>query len=413
MRQSEDAMAKASTRSYGYRWVILAAFMFIAAMTQALWITFAPITTDAIAYYGTSDIGIGMLSMVFMIVYIVLVLPCAWLIDTWGFRRAVSLGAIITAVFAMTRGLFADSFGLVFASQVGIAIGQPLVMGSITKIAARWFPKEERATASGLGTLSMYLGILASMIATPLLVGRLGMKGMLLADGVAASLAAVLFIVTAREHPPTPAGVKGEDDRVLMLDGLKAMMRQKDFLLLLAIFFIGLGVFNGVTTWIEAIVAPRGFTAEQAGLAGGMMLVGGIIGAVAIPILSDSLRRRKPFVILALVGLLPGLLGLAFAGTYWLLLASSFVFGFFLLSAGPIGFQYGAEITLPAPEGTSNSLLIVMGQISGIVVIYAMDAAKAPDGSMTVSLLGLAALVVASVVMSLFLRESPILGRKA
>ena len=116
------------------------------------------------------------------------------------------------------------------------------------------------------------------------------------------------------------------------------------------------------------------------------MLIGGIVGAVIIPLISDSRRRRKPFVLLALAGLLPGLAGLTFAASYWLLLVSSFVFGFFLLSAGPIGFQYGAEMTLPAPEGTSNSMLVVMGQVSGILFIIAMDALKAPDGSMTVSL---------------------------
>ena len=185
-------------------------------------------------------------------------------------------------------------------------------------------------------------------------------------------------------------------------------MKQKDFILLLIIFFVGLGMFNGVTTWIEEIIAPRGFTGAQAGTAGGLMLIGGIIGAVVIPLVSDSRRRRKPFVLLALAGLLPGLAGLAFARSYGLLLASAFVFGLFLLSAGPIGFQYGAELTLPAPEGTSNSMLVVMGQVSGILFIFAMDAFKAADGSMTASLAILFGLTVVSFVLGLFLKESPI-----
>jgi hypothetical protein len=116
-------------------------------------------------------------------------------------------------------------------------------------------------------------------------------------------------------------------------------------------------------------------------------------------------------VILALAGLIPGLVGLTFAASWWLLLASAFTFGMFLLSAGPIGFQYGAEITLPAPEGTSNTLLIVMGQISGIVFIFGMDAFKAPSGSMSGSLLGLTGLTILALVLSLFLKESPIRGR--
>jgi len=395
-------------RTYGYRWAILGVFMFITALNQALWITFAPITSDAMKFYATSDIAIGLLSMVFMVVYILLFLPSAWLIDTWGFRKAVSLGAILTAVFALTRGIFADNYALVFVSQVGIAVGQPLILGAITKLGARWFLSDERATATGLGTLAIYLGILASLILTPLLMGSYGMKGMLLISGALSCVAAVLFILVAREHPPTPPGPAGHDVRTLMFDGLKSMLRQKDFILLLVIFFIGLGMFNGITTWIEEIVGPRGFSTAQAGLAGGLMLIGGVVGAVVIPLVSDSTRRRKPFIILALVGLIPGLVGLTFATAWWLLAVSAFLFGLFLLSAGPIGFQYGAEITLPAPEGTSNSMLIVMGQVSGIVFIFAMDALKAPSGSMTNSLVTLIALTLAAVCLALFLKESPI-----
>jgi MFS family permease len=349
--------------------------------------------------------------MVFMAVYILLFLPAAWLIDTWGFRGAVSLGAALTAFFGITRGLFADNFTLVFVSQIGIALGQPLILGAITKIAARWFRKDERATAAGLGTLAMYLGILVSLIVTPLLLGTHGMKTMLIVEGAVAVAAAVIFIIVAREHPPTSAGAAGDDERSLMFDGLKSMLKQKDFLILMVIFFIGLGMFNGITTWIEEITGPRGFTTTQAGIAGGLMLVGGIVGAFILPLISDTARRRKPFIILALAGLLPGLVGLTFAGTYWLLLASSFLFGFFLLSAGPIGFQYGAEITLPAPEGTSNTLLLVMGQFSGIIFIFGMDAFKSPSGSMAVSLMVILALTVASVILSLFLKESPIHGK--
>lgn len=155
-------------RTYGYRWAILAVFMFVTALNQGLWITFAPITSDAMKFYATSDIAIGLLSMIFMVVYILLFLPSAWLIDTWGFRKSVFLGAVLTAVFAMTRGIFADNFALVFVSQVGIAIGQPLILGAITKLGARWFLLDERATAAGLGTLAIYVGILASLILTPL-----------------------------------------------------------------------------------------------------------------------------------------------------------------------------------------------------------------------------------------------------
>jgi FLVCR family MFS transporter 7 len=196
------------------------------------------ISGPAASFYGKSDFMIGLLSMVFMIVYIVLAIPAAWAIDTWGFKAAAGLGAVLSAGFALMRGLFPSSYTVVLVAQIGIAIGQPLVIGAITKVAVRWFPVRERATASGLGTLALYVGPLAAMLLSPYLFLRSGMKGMLLIYGAAMAAAAVLFLAVAREHPPTPAG---KDERVLMFDGLKSMLRQRDFLLLLDIF-IGLPV---------------------------------------------------------------------------------------------------------------------------------------------------------------------------
>ncbi|MCD6280716.1 MAG: MFS transporter [Deltaproteobacteria bacterium] len=403
-------MAESEIRVYSYRWIVLVVFMFILGMTQLLWITFAPITKNAAQFYGVSDLKIGLFSMSFMIVYIFVSIPASWVIDTYGFRVGVGVGAVLTGVFALTRGIFASDYNLVLLSQVGIAVGQPFVLNSITKVAARWFPINERATAAGLGSLALYLGIVAGMALTPYLTIKYGLPEMLYIYGVVSLISAFTFILLAREKPPTPPCPPGQEERALMLDGLNQMIRQKDFIILMVVFFIGLGIFNGVTTWIEDIIRPRGFTVVQAGNLGGLMVIGGIIGAVVMPLLSDFYRKRKPFILLAVIGAIPGLLGITFATSYWLLLLSGFVFGFFILSAGPIGFQFGAELTYPAPEGTSNGLLILMGQISGIIFIFAMDRFKSPaTGSMTPSMLILIGLMVLGLVLFPVLRESTLI----
>ncbi|RLA97240.1 MAG: MFS transporter [Deltaproteobacteria bacterium] len=403
-------MAESEIRVYSYRWIVLVVFMFILGMTQLLWITFAPITKNAAQFYGVSDLKIGLFSMSFMIVYVFVSIPASWVIDTYGFRVGVGIGAVLTGIFALTRGIFASDYNLVLLSQVGIAVGQPFVLNSITKVAARWFPINERATAAGLGSLALYLGIVAGMALTPYLTIKYGLPEMLYIYGIVSLISAFTFILLAREKPPTPPCPPGQEERALMLDGLNQMIRQKDFIILMVVFFVGLGIFNGVTTWIEDIIRPRGFTVVQAGNLGGLMVIGGIIGAVVMPLLSDFYRKRKPFILLALIGAIPGLLGITFATSYWLLLLSGFVFGFFILSAGPIGFQFGAELTYPAPEGTSNGLLILMGQISGIIFIFAMDRFKSPaTGSMTPSMLILIGLMVLSLALFPVLRESPLI----
>jgi len=400
---NEPSVARAS----GYRWVMLVAFMLAIAANQLLWISFAPITGEAATFYAVDDLAIGLLSLVFMVVFIVVSIPASWVIDTYGIRVGVGIGAVLTGAFGLLRGLLAADYAWVLASQIGIAVGQPFVLNAIAKIAGRWFPIGERATATGLASLAIYAGIFAGLAVTPMIVLRSSLPTALLVYGAISAAVAILFLAAARERPATPVG---PEERSLVFDGLKSVFRNRGFVLLLLLFFIGLGVFNAVTTWIEDIVRPRGFTIDQAGLVGGLMVVGGIVGAVVIPPLSDRLRRRVPFLLLALAGAIPGMLGITFATHYGLLLASAFVLGAFLLSSGPLGFQYGAEVTYPAPEGTSNGLLLLVGQISGIAFILGMDALKSPaTGSMTVSLLILTGLMVLALLLATRLREPNLL----
>jgi len=280
----------------------------------------------------------------------------------------------------------------------------------VTKVASRWFPLDERATASGFGSLAMYLGIVVGMALTPYLALQSGIESTLLIYGIVSLIAAVLFMAFSRERPPTPPCPPEQEERSLATQGLRQVFRSRDFRLLLMMFFVGLGVFNAVSTWIEDVLRPRGFSMTQAGITGGLMVLAGVIGAVIIPLLSDHYRKRVPFLVLALAGAIVGLVGITYATSYWLLLASAFVLGFFLLSAGPVGFQYGAEITYPAPEGTSNGLLLMMGQISGIAFIFGMDMLKSPaTGSMATSLVVLIGLMAVSLLACTRLRESTLI----
>jgi cyanate permease len=406
-------MAKSEFKVYSYRWVMLSVYMLIVSVNQLLWISFAPITSDATKFYGVSDIKIGILSMCFMIVYLVVSIPASWIIDTYGIKTGVGTGVLLTGVFGLLRGLVPADYNMVLLTQIGIAVGQPFLLNAITKIAARWFPIEERATASGLGTLAMYIGILGGMILTPYLVMGSGIGGMLIKYGILSVAATLVFFIFAKERPATAPCRPDQEERALAIEGLRTIFRFRDFNWLMFIFFIGLGVFNAVTTWIENIVMPRGFTPVQAGILGGLMIAGGIVGAVIMPLLSDFYRRRILFIIVALTGATLSLVGLTFASSYAVLLTSGAVFGFFLLSSGPIGFQYGAEITFPVSEGTSNGFLLLMGQIAGIAFIFGMDSFKSPvNGSMTRPLLVLTGLMFISLISSTRLKESLLLTKQ-
>ncbi|MHC1740399.1 MAG: MFS transporter [Anaerolineaceae bacterium] len=398
-------------RLYKYRWVILAVFMFINLTIQVLWIGYAPITGPAAAFYGVTDQQIGFLAMVFMVAFIPLSLPVSWAIDTYGFRKTVSLGAILMGVFGIARGLAGDNYSWVLLSTIGIAIAQPFLLNAWTTVPAKWFNLEFRATAVGLVTLANLVGTALGMVLTPILIESMPIPQVQLIYGVVTAFSAVIFIIFVRETPPTPPCPAGMEVRALMLDGLKNALKNKLFWYYLIVAFIGMGLFTGVTTWVEPIIRPRGFTPTDAGTLGALMLIGGVIGAVVIPPFSDQTHKRKIFLLLGVLASIPGLVGLTFSPSIWVLYISAFTMGFFITCISPIGMQYAAEITQPTPEGTSNGLIQLFGQAS-VVFVYLMEATKAKDGSFTPALLIMVGMLLVSAFF-VFLLKDPVYLKKA
>ena len=390
-------MATTRYKLYPYRWVVLAAFTFVNLTIQTLWISYAPITGPAAQFYEATDLQIGLLSMAFMIAFIPLSIPVSWVIDTHGFKIAVGIGVVLMGVFGILRGLAGANYVLVLWSTIGLAAAQPFLLNAWTKVPANWFATEERATAVGIVTLGNLVGTALGLALTPVLFETMSIPTIQLIYGWIAAFSAVLFLIFARENPPTPPCPPGGEVRALMLDGLKHAFTVKAFWFAILVSFIGLGIFNGITTWIENIIRPRGFSPTDAGTLGALMIAGGLIGAIVIPSLSDKQHKRQLYLYVAFLGAIPGLMGLTFATTPTLLFASAFVLGFFLVSAMPIVMQYASEVTQPTPEGTSNGLIQLFGQAS-VVFVYIMEALKSTDGSFTPALVLALVLLVLSVI---------------
>ncbi len=387
---------------YGYRWVVLLAFMFVSLTMQIFWICYAPITGLAAEQYGVSDLEIGMLAMLFMYIYIPLAIPASWAIDTWGFKKAVGLGAIMMGVFGLMRGIWTANYSAALIATIGIAAAQPLFLNAGTKLAANWFPLGERATVIGIGSVAPLLGIVIGQMATPFLVAATSIGTTMLIYGVIGAISSLVFLIFARDHPPTPAGY---EERVVMFEGLKHILKLRDFWLLAIILFVVNAIFNGVSTWVEVIVRPKGMDVAQAGIIGGLLMIGGIVGVFVLPPFSDRMRKRRPVFMVGLAATIPFLLLLTFVGNFPLLAVVSFLLGLFMMGILPIALQYGTELCYPAPEGTSGGLLTLAGQLS-VVAITGMGLSNEATGSFTLSLIILTAAMAASVGILGLMKES-------
>lgn len=398
-------MKEGNYKVYRYRWAVLVATMLVNLTIQALWIAYSPVASSAATYYGVSDLAIGFFAMSFMIAFIPLSIPASWLIDRFGFARIVGAGSIAVGVFGLLRGAAGSNYGLALAATCGIAAAQPLLLNAWTKMPAAWFPSRERATAVGLITIASIAGTAVGLVVTPILAEGMKIATVQLAYGAAAAAAAVIFVVVAREKPALPPDESASRERAFMIEGLKFALRNPSFLRYLAISFIGMGIFNGVTTWVEGIVKPRGIDSTAAGILGAIMLAGGLVGALIIPAISDRRGKRTPYIILGLIGAVPGLLGLAFAPGFALIAASAFVLGFFLIAVNPVGMQYAAEAVRPTPEGSSNGLVSLAGQAS-VLLVYGMEAINSATGSFGASLAASAALLAFSAFLATRLVET-------
>jgi MFS family permease len=409
-----------------YRWVILSVFMFITLAVEIQWLTHAAVVRPAEVFYKgqfnpASFFNVDFLALSYMLFFLIMSFPASYIIDTYGIRKALTLGALLVCVFSISKAFFAASFTGVVISQVGLAIAQPFILNAVTAVSVRWFPLSERGLAAGFSALAQYIGIIVAILLTPVLVGSdpeldtygTGFEKMLWIYGILSSVSASGVILFLKEHPGGN-DFPDRDIRHKFSTGMVHILHNRDMQISMVLFFIGLGIFNAISSMTDSISEHAGVK-DSDGLIGGLMLIGGIIGAVILPVLSDKYRKRKLFMVICLAGMVPGIFGLSFAGnlgltpelTYELMLFSSFLVGFFVMSAGPIGFQYAAEISYPAPESASQGILLWVGQLSGMLFVAGMSVNN--NQYLGSFLVIFAVLTIFSLAAAMLLRESPMI----
>jgi len=394
-------------QSYRYRWVVLAVYMYIAALTQLFWLNFAGITTFLEGPpFGWPDSSVMWLALVFPLVYVFVSIPAGVLIDRKGFKYGVGIGAVFTGLFAMLRLVNTDSFTVLLISQIGIAVGQPFVLNGITKLVATWFPQKEEATAVGLGSLALLVGMMVGLGATPALVQYLGLQTMLLIYGVLGVLGILLFFSLVKAHPATPPREIEVQQEITGWQGIKHILKMRDFVILGFIALIGIGVFNGLATWLEKILNElHEIPMTDAGLISAILVFSGIVGCIVIPMVSDRIMKRKPFLMLASAIGAVCIIALMAAKGFASNTVNGIFLGFFLISALPIMLTMSAEITGARFAGISVGYLQLLGNAAAVAIVPIMESMRGVTGQYILPLAFIAGLLGISFVLTLVIRE--------
>jgi FLVCR family feline leukemia virus subgroup C receptor-related protein len=294
-------MKSEAPRKSSRRWLVLPAFLGALVLTQVFWYNFAPLISLLIRKYRISDLTASWTILAFPLASMLFSGHAGALIDRRGYRYSIQLGLTLMAISAILR-IVDVSFWMVLAGQIGIGISVPYIVTCISKLVADWFDPDEEALYTGICTLGIFVGMAISLAASPMLADWLGFRGaMALLAAIAAGWALLFKFVGRENHPVADSGALSAKAGPPVLE----LLKNRNLAIIFVTAFIGQGCFNALTTWMEVIWHERGFSSDAAGIAGGMIIAGGIVGSLLIPPILDKIDHPR---LLLWICLVPSLL---------------------------------------------------------------------------------------------------------
>ena len=370
------------------RWLVLTAFTLLVGATQILWLTFAPITPQSQEALGVSEGAIGDLAVINPLMFVLLAIPAGRWLDR-RFGAALAAGALLTAVGALLRIVDTSSYPMVFVGQLVMSVGQPFVLNASTKVAARYFPPTQRTVAISIASAAQFAGILVAVLTGGALMDTGGL-GLVLQVHAGFAVAAAVAVLLAIRVPASYA-----------LDGRRETslrwLRHDPLIWRLAgLLFIGVGVFNAVATWLDAILVDLGHP-DTAGTLIAVTTVAGIGGAAVLPGLAARRdRRRQLLLATSLIGTLAFLAIALFPDVLFVGVVLALL-GFVLLAGLPVALDWAELESGPDRAGTATGFLLLAGNLGGVVVVLVVQAAL---GNPYLALVAMSAMVMPGVLLA-------------
>lgn len=172
------------------------------------------------------------------------------------------------------------------------------------------------------------------------------------------------------------------------MESLRLLLVSPEFWMIFIPFSFNVGFFNSTSSLLNQIMVPYGYSNDEAGIAGAVLI---LVGLVAAAITSPIIDRTKAFILsikilvplgavcyLAFIWMPETREGGGVAGPYVVLS----VLGAGSFSLMPVAVELLVEFTHPISPEVTSTLSWSGGQVLGACFIIISDALKAgPDGS--------------------------------
>lgn len=134
------------------RWAVVLLFSCYSMCNAFQWIQYGSINNIFKHFYGVSAFAIDWLSMCYMLTYIPLLLPVAWLLEKFGLRTIALTGSALNCLGAWVKlgSLKPHLFPVTVLGQVICSVAQVFILGMPSRIASVWFGANEVSTACSI-----------------------------------------------------------------------------------------------------------------------------------------------------------------------------------------------------------------------------------------------------------------------
>jgi ACS family hexuronate transporter-like MFS transporter len=188
---------------FGYRWTIVAMLFFATTVNyidrQVLGIL-APVLQDD---FGWSEIQYGAIVSWFSIAYGFGFLFMGRLLDRIGVRKGFSFAIVAWSIAAMGHALARTAAGFSVA-RAALGLGESGNFPGAIKTVAEWFPKQERALATGIFNAGSNVGAIMAPLMVPFIALTWGWQWAFIITGALGFLWLIAWLLIYRspdEHP--------------------------------------------------------------------------------------------------------------------------------------------------------------------------------------------------------------------
>ena len=290
MNHQSDGLFSPATRNYALG-VLVVVYTFNFIDRQILSILLEPIKLEL----GLSDTALGLLTgFAFALFYATLGIPIARYADKNNRRNLIALALAIWSGMTALSGL-AQNFWQLLAARIGVGVGEAGCSPPAHSMIADYFPAENRATALGIYSLGIPVGILFGFLAGGWLNEFFGWRVAFFVVGIPGLILAVLVRFTLAE--PTRGMAEGRIDsgeQPGVMETFRFMWRKKSFRHLAFGGALTAFVGYGLVTWVPSfLVRSHGMETGEIGTWLGLILgIPGGIGIAAGGWMADKLGNR-------------------------------------------------------------------------------------------------------------------------